>query len=724
MSTEKDKSIGFDIGGGQTNIAAGNSIINANQYVMVKKTDIRSNIITYGQNITYTSNFVGRENEINEIMEKLKENNRLLISGMGGIGKTTILKKLYHTMTEKYKNDNKKFGYFEYKLSMDDTIYNALVFEKTGDRNVDVQTAKRILEDYANCSEVTIFIDNIPTEKYNELQKLDSIKGKIIITSRQNEYENYETVFIDKMGVEECKKIFEKERGISEVSQDLDYIINACIGRHTLTVKLLAKIAKKKQWTICELRNKLVDVGLKIKYRDSGETTNILTEYKKLYSIADLNKYEQNILEGFSLLREVKLDKNKYQMFLAQDAEDIENDELYELFEKGWLERDKDKFSIHPVFAEFISELEEINIGKHEGLYKVIKSLCSDFDDSMMLKKQEYLIELISFGKNVPVKYDVEKELYNIAFVAKHFAEYNSAIIILQKIGKNCEEHYIKAQLLLSEIYINISNFKKVNECFDRIEEIGLNGIKKELLYLYIEYKINYSLYLDKSAKTDFDRVKAIKELEDIMELQMDELTQARIYNCLGGFYTNLRLNDINLNKALVYHEKARYIREKGNTNILDLARTYNNIGNVYFYKSKCEDKDVGNLQKAEEYYKMSMDLRKRSLNSNHPDIARVLVNLGNVYVDQGKYKVALSLMQEGLDIRKKALGNNTLEVGLTYFNMARAYGKLQDKGNVLKCTNRAKDIYSFLYGTESEKYRELCGSCEEIIKDMQKRKN
>lgn len=718
MTENQERKIEINVhDGGQANIALDNGNIDATQCNMNKKI-FQSNIITYGQNITYTNNFVGRENEINEILEKLEDSNRLLIRGMGGIGKTTILKKLYHTMVERYKNTNKKFGYFEYELSMDDTIYNALEFEKIGDRNIDVQKAKRVLEAYANDGEIIIFIDNVPIEKYNELQQLDSIKGKIVITSRQNEYENYETVFIDKMSVEECKEIFKKESGILGDSQDLDYIINTLIGRHTLTIKLLAKIAKKKQWGINILKNKLLDVGFKIEYIDSGKMTNILIEYKKLYSISELNIHEQNILEGFSLLREAKLDKDKYQKFLALDAEDLENDELYELYEKGWLEKEGDKFSIHPVFAEFISETREIGISNHLELYEVIKLLCSSLDDSDMLKKQNYLTEIISFGKNAPIKWDVEREIYNIAYIAKFFAEYNSAIILLHRIEKKQEELFIKAQLLLSEVYLNISDFQKAKERLDRIKEIWFDEVvKKELLYLYIEYKINCSLYLEKSNK-NLDKEKAINELEEIMELEMEELTQARIYNCLGGFYTNLNLSTENLNKALEYHEKARWIRENNKDN-LGLAKTYNNIGNVYFYMSLCENKNEDNLKKAEEYYRMSLDLRQKLLNSNHPDIARVLVHLGNVCVNRGKYEEALLLMQKGLRIRKKSLGDCALEVGMTYFNMAQAYRGLLDEKNMLQCVKNAKKIYLLLYGKDSDKYRDMCEKCKKIIKDI-----
>lgn len=704
MAENQERKTEINIYAGQANIALDNGNIDAAQYNMNKKI-FQSNIITYGQNITYTNNFVGRKNEINEILEKLKDSNRLLISGMGGIGKTTILKRLYHTMVERYKNTSKKFGYFEYELSMDDTIYNALEFEKIGDRNIDVQKAKKVLEDYANIGEIIIFIDNVPIERYIELKQLDSIKGKIVITSRQNEYENYETVFIDKMSVEECKEIFKKESGILGDSQDLNYIISTLIGRHTLTVKMLAKIAKKKQWTIDELKNKLLDVGFKIEYRDFGKITNILTEYKKLYSISELNIYEQNILEGFSLLREAKLDKDKYQKFLALDAEDLENDELYELYEKGWLEKEGDKFSIHPVFAEFISESREIDINNHLGLYEVIKLLCSSLDDSDMLKKQDYLTEIISFGKNVAIKNNLGNRICDIASFAVHFADYDNAILILQRIKMDDIEVFINAQLILCDLYVQISEFQKAKECLQRCLDSGIKEI--ENTELFIEYKINYALYLEKSVQSDLGREMAIQELELIIEMEMDEITRGRICNCLGGFYTDLKRDQTNLDKALAYHKKSKEIREKYDTRIGDLARTYNNLGRVYYYQSIYGNKN-SNLENAEKYYMKSLKLRRQLYNSGHPLIARVLTNLGNVYMIQKNYKKALQYMQQGLEIRIRTLGETVWEVGLNYYNIAKVYFELKDKENACKCAAKAEEICLALYGIDSEIYMKM----------------
>lgn len=74
---------------------------------------------------------------------------------------------------------------------------------------------------------------------------------------------------------------------------------------------------------------------------------------------------------------------------------------------------------------------------------------------------------------------------------------------------------------------------------------------------------------------------------------------------------TNLNCSTENLNKALEYYEKARRIREN-NKDKLGLAKTYNNIGNVYFYMSLGENKNEDNLQKAQDIIICHWDYDRR----------------------------------------------------------------------------------------------------------------
>lgn len=116
---------------------------------------------------------------------------------------------------------------------------------------------------------------------------------------------------------------------------------------------------------------------------------------------------------------------------------------------------------------------------------------------------------------------------------------------------------------MLSETYLELSDFEKAKECIDRINGYWSEKGKKELSSLYIEYVIDYSLYLQKSGKSDSDIKKAIKKLKPIVGLEMEERTKATIYNCLGGFYTNLSKNPGNFKEALKFLVKSKMYQGK-----------------------------------------------------------------------------------------------------------------------------------------------------------------
>ena len=82
---------------------------------------------------------------------------------------------------------------------------------------------------------------------------------------------------------------------------DLEYIIESLAGRHTITVELLAHLARTKLWTAKRLREKLEEKGFRLAFRKNGELVNIQESYEKLYDLSELTEAEQNILEAFSV---------------------------------------------------------------------------------------------------------------------------------------------------------------------------------------------------------------------------------------------------------------------------------------------------------------------------------------------------------------------------------------------------------------------------------------
>lgn len=96
------------IGGNQTN-----------NYISVSQKAKHKFIITHNTNIKPVSYFTGREAELQTLRKKIEtERESVLISGMGGIGKTQICRKLFDEYTaHNGKCGNEHFrhiGYIEY----------------------------------------------------------------------------------------------------------------------------------------------------------------------------------------------------------------------------------------------------------------------------------------------------------------------------------------------------------------------------------------------------------------------------------------------------------------------------------------------------------------------------------------------------------------------------------------------------------------------------------
>lgn len=204
----------------------------------------------------------------------------------------------------------------------------------------------------------------------------NSIPGAVILTSRQalftDEFEPYQIGFLS---MEQCKEIYEKIRfrgsakrvGLEEI-QDLEYVIENLVGKHTITVEFLAHLARIKLWTVKRLRKELEQKGFQLAFHKSGELVNIQKSYEVLYDLSQLSEAEQNILEAFSIFPYIPLEAETCNQWLLVDAGVSEDDDiLMGLYQKGWMqfEMEQESYALHPVFAQFIYEKCKPKAEKH-----------------------------------------------------------------------------------------------------------------------------------------------------------------------------------------------------------------------------------------------------------------------------------------------------------------------------------------------------------------------
>lgn len=208
----------------------GGNEINNNYYSMYKESE-REFVVTHNANIKPTTYFTGRETELQELRQRIEEGRKsVLVSGMGGIGKTHICRKLfeeYSTRNGKGKNvPFKHIGYIEYDGDMNSSLQNCLKFRKQAQQEDNQEAAWKELEYLASGGKLLLFVDNVNVSIGEDpnLKRLMSIPGAVILTSRRRVFsKEFEPYRIGFLSTGKCREIYERiryEGGKKRVSEE------------------------------------------------------------------------------------------------------------------------------------------------------------------------------------------------------------------------------------------------------------------------------------------------------------------------------------------------------------------------------------------------------------------------------------------------------------------------------------------------------------------------
>jgi tetratricopeptide (TPR) repeat protein len=138
--------------------------------------------------------------------------------------------------------------------------------------------------------------------------------------------------------------------------------------------------------------------------------------------------------------------------------------------------------------------------------------------------------------------------------------------------------------------------------------------------------------------------------------------------------------------EALKFYEKALELRQKTlPSNHPNLASSYFNIGLVYF--------NTGEYLKALSYHEKVLEIRQQSLHPSHPDLASSYNNIGLVYFNMANYSKALSYHEKALEIQQKGLPPNHPDLASSYNNIGLVYFNVSDYSKALSYHEKALEI-------------------------------
>lgn len=620
----------------------------------------REFVVTHNANIKPVSYFTGRETELQDLRHRIEEGRKsVLVSGMGGIGKTHICRKLFTEYVNRYAKDKnapfRHLGYIEYAGDMDSSLQKCLKFKKQDNPEYNEEAAWRELEYLASNGELLLFVDNVNVSMGQDsgLKRLMSIPGAMVLTSRRRAFsKEFEAYRIGFLSTEKCREIYEKiryedgkTRVVAKEIPDLEYIIDTLAARHTITIEFLAHLAWTKQWSVQKLRDELDRNNFQLEYIDEEDKlVNIQKSYEKLYDLSELMKAEQNILEAFSIFPYIPLAAETCNEWLLADANVGENNDiLMGLYRKGWLQFDENQesYALHPVFAQFIREKCKPSYEEHLGLIKACQD-CLEIPDSGLIFECE---KFIPFGENILEKMDLKAGIEQADFISvfahllQYKAEYKKAILLYEK---------------------SISMYKDI--------------LGEENASVAINYNDLAGVYVRQGEYDQAEKLykRGLKIQEKVIGEENFETTC--MYNNLAYVYRRKGKYE----KAKELNEKSLEIRERMfGINHVETTRCYDALAEVAL---KLKD-----YEQAEELFRKCLQIRKKLFPANHLNVGHVYTGLGSVYAGTGRYEDAEKMLNASLEIHKMALGESHPQVAIIDCKLANIFEKRGDSSKALK---------------------------------------
>lgn len=341
--------------------------------------------------VTNAGKVIGRDWECRQIENWCSKADRLLfVTGMGGIGKSTIVRKFASENREKFDN----LIYMQCQNSIAETITDDVQFCISGyEKDEEESTREYFLRKVKAAKELTgdtkslIILDNFSGMIDEDFLELLNVNWKIVVVTRSDmSGTGYDSLEIKELSNrEEQYKLFEENMNSTlrkEEYRKVDRIIELVAG-HTLALVLIARQISKSLLDLDSALNLVASNGFtdmapeKIKYMQDGKEyyERISDILKAIFDVSVLSDEKKKCLKVLSLFDVNGIEANEAKELLRLSS----LDEINDLVELGWLELDEKQVRMHPLIQEtmhqipWLDEYRQIAVEEMQYLFKEIK---------------------------------------------------------------------------------------------------------------------------------------------------------------------------------------------------------------------------------------------------------------------------------------------------------------------------------------------------------------
>lgn len=694
--------------------------------------------LTYVPQIVVERELVGRAKELKELETALENGGKVVLYGMGGVGKTTLAKayvdqhlKQFQHVVWATETDSAIAAFTENirlienlrKLELEIGAYGQEPEPRQRKVGIEQDTENRtrlfrmIMQVLAGLpGENLLIVDNAlkDVEEAAFKEWLPGRNWQVLMTSRE-QLEEYTLLHLGVLEPAEAQALFQLHCQQVPDPENIEALLEE-VGHHALTIELIAKTLRKKRgrMTVGEMLDHLRKHELDIEdlKKNISGVRHAEGQQLKLYS---------HLLRTFSLaeLEGEELQLWALQQFVALPAYEFSFKELFELLNppkdkknaleeainhlvvKGWLRENQATYAvaIHRMVQEVVQYQHPVTEQAIKGLMNQVIHFFSDeqaLSPAELIVYVPYVRRLLTVIPDQTTDYaarlqfeaaNAEKEVGNIRIA---IPLYESAVQAMIRLHGENSKVVLGVQRELAGQYATIGEFEKagvlLEQLLERASEFDGPGN-----VVYESIKASYGELLTKLGeyeKAEQWLTESLDYYQSKFGLHSTKVSTAQFD--LGLFYEHLG----RFEKAVDFLEQA--LESWTSLDGLDeiwkagvhraLGRNYKNLG-LY-------DKALAALQPAiltyEAYY-----------GSEHPVIGGVKQDLADVFKAKGEYEKARVLLEAALELELKYYGANHPGICMLQSNLGSLYRHLNEHTKAEWYLKAAVDTSLQLYGSE-----------------------
>ncbi|MBR5317814.1 MAG: tetratricopeptide repeat protein [Lachnospiraceae bacterium] len=650
-----------------------------------------------------TGHFFGRESELFELRERLHRKGAYLISGMGGSGKTELLRQFLKIC--KVENLVDYICVIQYEGGLAKSFVNAFSQIYGTDIKENYQEALARIRRYAD-KNVLIVIDNVDSEvEETELEALCNLSATIFVTSRFQKMQGLETYHLKPISRTAGSLIFRDNYGSylnEEDKKTLDGILSKELWCHTLSLRLLAKTAKNNKWTLSRLRDEL-DMG-NVPEGNTQEDyyTGLKNVYTRMYSVSKLSKEKNRLLRLIAALPYQNYDLSFMNTYLIKNWSENINEMLEVLWTKGWLDKSDRGYSMHPFISECIlsSSLTEQVISPLldnilQEWQKLVKSIDAELIPEIMYNVEKFM--------------DVNKELLDVTIMLRS---------VLKKVTGKLNEKYHMLYLLAVTLECSIYGacdkeyLKILQTKADSLSEPGRLGIEimkttmsandlEDAFQIFTDIKNDDSI--SRNLKETFadalgirlfyvGRVEEAERLYDFI-LEADTLPGLYMQACMMKGQAVMQKGDL-----AGYEEWLQKGLDKSRIHGMEHSRyaqlTTSTLCSLYIVTGKYKEAKV-----------LLEDMERQSEGESYQQKVMRFANRGLLDLQQGKEGFGVKDLEESVrTARILHSGNPEGVITAHEMNLANAYGKNKQFEEAVELYRNILSVYEEMDGLDYNK--------------------